>query len=128
MLVTTLAQRCREVNINTVCALGEGGVSTQSMVTRTLGRVGAAVSAVAFIFLHYGLLVAAISKGSELTASYAGMPSAAAGPAFPSVSGAFCIFAKPKLLDLVNTGVSLRSSMSAHACHGVLLGATQGRV
>ena len=99
-----------EVNINTVCALGSGGVSTQSMVMRTLGPAGAVVSASAFVFLHYGLIVAAISKGGQITNAYSGLPSIAAAAAFAGGTGALCILSPPKLLDNVNTGETAHQS------------------
>ena len=86
-----------EVNINTVCALGSGGVSTQSMVKRTLGSSGAYVSAAAFIFLHYCLLVAAISKAASLMTDGSGQPLALTAAAFSAATGAFCVLASPKV-------------------------------
>ena len=47
-----------EVNINTMCELGQGGVSISSMAERTLGRTGARAASAAYLFLHYALLVA----------------------------------------------------------------------
>jgi tyrosine-specific transport protein len=47
-----------EVNANTLCELGAGGVSMSSMSERTLGRAGKIVSSTCYLLLHYALLVA----------------------------------------------------------------------
>ena len=47
-----------EVNINTMCELGRGGVSLTSMARRTLGAVGARWASATYLGLHLALLVA----------------------------------------------------------------------
>eukprot|EP00850_Spirogloea_muscicola_P019928 SM000202S05899 [mRNA] locus=s202:101147:103919:- [translate_table: standard] len=48
-----------EVNVNTMCELGSGGVSLVSMAERTLGKVGVRISLATYLFIHYALLVLA---------------------------------------------------------------------
>ena len=50
-----------QVNINTMCELGSGGVSLTSMARRTLGVGGMRAAAATYLFLHYALLVACAS-------------------------------------------------------------------
>ena len=47
-----------QVNINTMCELGRGGVSITSMAQRTLGAGGARVASITYLGLHVALLVA----------------------------------------------------------------------
>ena len=47
-----------QVNINTMCELGSGGVSLTSMARRTLGVAGTRAASATYLFLHYALLVA----------------------------------------------------------------------
>lgn len=51
-----------QVNINTMCELGRGGVSITSMAQRTLGSGGARVASVTYLGLHIALLVACASQ------------------------------------------------------------------
>ena len=94
-----------EVNLNTVCELGAGAVSMQSMVKRTLGSKGAAVSSTAYVFLHYCLLVAYIARGSGAVADAAHQPMWIAAAALVGATGSLCFFSPPKVLDNVNTGL-----------------------
>lgn len=55
-----------EVNVNTLCALDRSSASIKSMASETIGDVGAAVSSVAYAFIHYCLLVAYMSEGGKL--------------------------------------------------------------
>ena len=55
----------RQVNINTMCELGSGGVSLTSMARRTLGVGGMRAASATYLFLHYALLVACASLHSS---------------------------------------------------------------
>jgi tyrosine-specific transport protein len=92
-----------EVNINTVCELGAGAISMQSMVKRTLGSGGAAVASGAYVFLHYVLLVAYIARASGSVANTAHQPMWIAAAAFSVATGGLCYFSTSKVLDKVNT-------------------------
>uniref|UniRef100_A0A804K9N7 Tyrosine-specific transport protein n=1 Tax=Musa acuminata subsp. malaccensis TaxID=214687 RepID=A0A804K9N7_MUSAM len=55
-----------EVNVNTMCELGSGGVSLVSMAMRTLGNFGVQAACWSYIFIHYALLVAYVAHSSEI--------------------------------------------------------------
>ncbi len=61
MAVQLRAATLRQVNINTMCELGSGGVSLTSMARRTLGVGGMRAASATYLFLHYALLVACAS-------------------------------------------------------------------
>ncbi|MCO5573122.1 hypothetical protein L7F22_026887 [Adiantum nelumboides] len=62
-----------EVNVNTMCELGSGGVSLVSMAMRTLGRKGVIGACISYLFIHYALLVAYIARSSEILTSAFGV-------------------------------------------------------
>lgn len=57
-----------EVALAEMASSGKVSTSLQSMAAQTIGPVGAAVSSVSFIVVHFGLLVAYLSRGGELLA------------------------------------------------------------
>lgn len=63
-----------EVNVNTMCELGSGGVSLVSMARRTLGPVGVQIACWSYIFIHYALLVAYLARSSDILTNYLGLP------------------------------------------------------
>ncbi|KAL0285304.1 UNVERIFIED_CONTAM: Tyrosine-specific transport protein [Sesamum calycinum] len=63
-----------EVNVNTMCELGSGGVSLVSMAKRTLGNVGVQVACWSYIFIHYALLVAYVARSSDILTNFLGIP------------------------------------------------------
>ncbi|MQL96317.1 hypothetical protein Taro_028991 [Colocasia esculenta] len=63
-----------EVNVNTMCELGSGGVSLVSMAKRTLGKFGIQVACGSYIFIHYALLVAYVSRSSDILTAFLGIP------------------------------------------------------
>lgn len=91
-----------EVNLNTLCELGSGGVSLVSMAERTMGKTGTRIASSAYIFLHYALLVAYISKGGGVVANLLNAPEWVGALAFNLTLGGFCYSAKPRVLDRVN--------------------------
>ncbi|XP_077254114.1 tryptophan/tyrosine permease isoform X2 [Tasmannia lanceolata] len=72
MVVTGLL--IAEVNVNTMCELGSGGVSLVSMAMRTLGKVGVQVACWSYIFIHYALLVAYVARSSDILTTFLGIP------------------------------------------------------
>ncbi|GMN47031.1 hypothetical protein TIFTF001_016211 [Ficus carica] len=72
MVVTGLL--IAEVNVNTMCELGSGGVSLVSMAMRTLGKVGVQISSWSYIFIHYTLLVAYVARSSDILTNYLHIP------------------------------------------------------
>lgn len=91
-----------EVNLNTMCELGSGGVSLTSMAERTLGKKGTQISSAAYVFLHYALLVAYISRGGEILGDWLGTPAWLGGTVFASSLGGLCYFASPSTLGRAN--------------------------
>lgn len=91
-----------EVNLNTLCELGSGGVSLVSMAERTMGKMGTRVASSAYIFLHYALLVAYISKGGGAVANLLHTPDWVGALTFNAALGGFCYAANPRTLDRVN--------------------------
>ncbi|CAN0905097.1 Tyrosine-specific transport system [Linum grandiflorum] len=63
-----------EVNVNTMCELGSGGVSLVSMAKRTLGSAGVQVACWSYIFIHYALLVAYVARSSDIITNNLGIP------------------------------------------------------
>lgn len=55
-----------EVNLQTIQQLGRPDAGLLSMVESTLGKVGARIAGVAYLFLHYALLVAYMAQGGEI--------------------------------------------------------------
>eukprot|EP00210_Caulerpa_lentillifera_P006462 g6174.t1 len=91
-----------EVNINTMCELGSGGVSLTSMAERTLGKTGTRISSTAYVLLHYALLVAYISRGGEILGEWLDVPSWIGGIVFANSLGALCYVASPSTLGKAN--------------------------
>ncbi|XP_074289994.1 uncharacterized protein LOC141616763 isoform X1 [Silene latifolia] len=91
-----------EVNLNTMCELGSGGVSLVSMAKRTLGSVGVQITCWTYIFIHYALLVAYIARSSEIITNYLGIPLWESGTIFSLVFGALCYFGSQRFIGAVN--------------------------
>ncbi|KAK9224859.1 hypothetical protein WN943_009898 [Citrus x changshan-huyou] len=72
MVVTGLL--IAEVNVNTMCELGSGGVSLVSMAMRTIGTVGVQIASWSYIFIHYALLVAYVARSSDILTNFLGIP------------------------------------------------------
>ena len=88
-----------EVNLQTCCELGSGGVSIVTMARRTLGVAGSRTSSAAYCLIHYMLLIAYISRGGEGMASVLGLaPSDGAEPTLAATVGGPLAFAVPLCL------------------------------
>ncbi|KAB1203630.1 Tyrosine-specific transport protein [Morella rubra] len=72
MVVTGLL--IAEVNVNTMCELGSGGVSLVSMAMRTLGTAGVQIACWSYIFIHYALLVAYVARSSDILTNFLNIP------------------------------------------------------
>ena len=75
-----------EVNLSVIAKLGRPGVGLLSMVEVTLGKAGASVAGVAYLFLHYALLVAYLAQGGEILGA-AIAPILRAHSPFPTYGG-----------------------------------------
>ncbi|KAK9846332.1 hypothetical protein WJX81_001708 [Elliptochloris bilobata] len=94
-----------EVSVNSMCELGQGGVSLTSMAERTLGKPGARFAGATYLFLHYALLVAYIAKAGSIVGDAAGVPHAVAAITFAAAFSALCFWASPRVLDRVNSAL-----------------------
>ncbi|CAA0833523.1 Tryptophan/tyrosine permease [Striga hermonthica] len=100
MVVTGLL--IAEVNVNTMCELGSGGVSLVSMAKRTLGSTGIQVACWSYIFIHYALLVAYIARSSDILTSFLGIPLWEAATLFSLLFGSLCYFGSQRVIGAVN--------------------------
>ncbi|XP_057955755.1 uncharacterized protein LOC131149373 isoform X2 [Malania oleifera] len=100
MVVTGLL--VAEVNVNTMCELGSGGVSLVSMAKRTLGTFGIQVACWSYIFIHYTLLVAYVSRSSDILTNFLGIPVWESAALFSLVFGGICYFGSQRFIGAVN--------------------------
>ncbi|XP_010536150.1 PREDICTED: uncharacterized protein LOC104811210 [Tarenaya hassleriana] len=100
MVVTGLL--VAEVNVNTMCELGSGGVSLVSMAKRTLGSAGVQVACWSYIFIHYALLVAYIARSSDILTNFLGIPTWESATLFSLVLGGICFFGSQRFIGAAN--------------------------
>ncbi|KAG9454792.1 hypothetical protein H6P81_007696 [Aristolochia fimbriata] len=100
MVVTGLL--IAEVNVNTMCELGSGGVSLVSMAMRTLGKVGVQVACWSYIFIHYALLVAYVARSSDILTTFLGIPLWESATLFSLVFGGICYFGSQQFIGITN--------------------------
>ncbi|KAH9314068.1 hypothetical protein KI387_022695, partial [Taxus chinensis] len=81
-----------EVNVNTMCELGSGGVSLVSMAMRTLGKGGVQVACWSYLFIHYALLVAYVARSSDILSNFLGIPLWESAILFSSIFGGICYY------------------------------------
>ncbi|OWM73563.1 hypothetical protein CDL15_Pgr026662 [Punica granatum] len=91
-----------EVNVNTMCELGSGGVSLVSMARRTLGEVGVQIACWSYIFIHYALLVAYVARSSDILTNALGIPLWGSAALFSVVMGGICYFGSQRVIGAVN--------------------------
>uniref|UniRef100_A0A1D1XRZ4 Tyrosine-specific transport protein n=1 Tax=Anthurium amnicola TaxID=1678845 RepID=A0A1D1XRZ4_9ARAE len=91
-----------EVNVNTMCELGSGGVSLVSMAMRTLGKVGVQVACGSYIFIHYALLVAYVARSSDILTNFLGIPLWESATLFSLVFGSICYFGSQRFIGVTN--------------------------
>ncbi|KAH9741861.1 hypothetical protein KPL70_002772 [Citrus sinensis] len=92
MVVTGLL--IAEVNVNTMCELGSGGVSLVSMAMRTIGTVGVQIASWSYIFIHYALLVAYVARSSDILTNFLGIPLWESATLFSLILGGLCYFGR----------------------------------
>lgn len=100
MVVTGLL--VAEVNVNTMCDLGSGGVSLVSMARRTLGTVGVQISCWSYIFIHYALLIAYIARSSDILTNFLGIPIWESATLFSLIFGGICYFGSQRFIGAIN--------------------------
>ncbi|XP_044504843.1 tyrosine-specific transport protein [Mangifera indica] len=91
-----------EVNVNTMCELGSGGVSLVSMAKRTLGNVGVQIACWSYIFIHYALLVAYVARSSDILANFLGIPLWECATLFSLSLGGLCYSGSQRIIGAVN--------------------------
>ncbi|KAJ9699049.1 hypothetical protein PVL29_007901 [Vitis rotundifolia] len=96
MVVTGLL--IAEVNVNTMCELGSGGVSLVSMAMRTLGPVGVQIACWSYLFIHYALLVAYVARSSDILTNFLGIPIWESATLFSLVFGGICYFGRTSIV------------------------------
>ncbi|CAD6222727.1 unnamed protein product [Miscanthus lutarioriparius] len=100
MVVTGLL--VAEVNVNTMCELGSGGVSLVSMAMRTLGTFGVRAACLSYLFIHYALLVAYVARSSDIITNSLGIPLWESATLFSLAFGGICYFGSQRLIGAVN--------------------------
>ncbi|XP_042394488.1 tyrosine-specific transport protein-like isoform X2 [Zingiber officinale] len=100
MVVTGLL--VAEVNVNTMCELGSGGVSLVSMAKRTLGKFGVQVACWSYLFIHYALLVAYVARSSEILTNTFSIPVWESATLFSLVFGGLCYFGSQRFIGAIN--------------------------
>lgn len=100
MVVTGLL--VAEVNVNTMCELGSGGVSLVSMAMRTLGTFGVRTACLSYLFIHYALLVAYVARSSDIITNSLGIPIWESATLFSLAFGGVCYFGSQRLIGAVN--------------------------
>ena len=92
-----------EVAVNTMCELGTGsGVSLGSMAQRTLGGTGSIAVKIAYVLLHYTLLVAYTAKAGETIHLLSDADTRVADVIFTLCIGGLCYGSSQKQLDAAN--------------------------
>ncbi|KAJ1292285.1 hypothetical protein BS78_02G380400 [Paspalum vaginatum] len=91
-----------EVNVNTMCELGSGGVSLVSMAMRTLGTFGVRTACLSYLFIHYALLVAYVARSSDIITNSLGIPLWQSATLFSLAFGGICYFGSQRLIGAVN--------------------------
>ncbi|KAJ4979735.1 hypothetical protein NE237_010515 [Protea cynaroides] len=100
MVVTGLL--IAEVNVNSMCKLGSGGVSLVSMAMRTLGKVGVQIACWSYIFIHYALLIAYVARSSDILTNFLGIPLWESATLFSLILGGICYFGSQRFIGAVN--------------------------
>ncbi|KAH9741856.1 hypothetical protein KPL70_002772 [Citrus sinensis] len=116
MVVTGLL--IAEVNVNTMCELGSGGVSLVSMAMRTIGTVGVQIASEfsydyvhselhfpgswSYIFIHYALLVAYVARSSDILTNFLGIPLWESATLFSLILGGLCYFGSQRFIGAAN--------------------------
>lgn len=87
-----------EVALADMASSGKRATSLQSMAARTVGPLGAALSSASFVVVHFGLLVAYLSRGGVLLAvalpSLAALSPVPSAVIFSALSGGFVFVTK----------------------------------
>lgn len=100
-----------EVNLDAMRATGNTNASIVTMADRTLGANGVRFAWGAYVFIHYALLVAYISRAGELLARAArdtaglDVSNGGAATAYAAIFGSVIFASSPRRLDKINTAL-----------------------
>ncbi|KAK8942724.1 hypothetical protein KSP39_PZI008776 [Platanthera zijinensis] len=111
-----------EVNVNTMCELGSGGVSLVSMAMRTLGRAGVQVACWSYLFIHYALLVAYVARSSDIMTNSFGIPLWESATLFSLVFGGICYYGGQRFIGAINGVLVFGIIISFAALVGIACG------
>lgn len=114
-----------EVNVNTMCELGSGGVSLVSMAKRTLGNVGVQVACWSYLFIHYALLIAYVARSSDILTNSFGIPQWESATLFSLFFGGICYFGSQRFIGAANGFLIFGILVSFAALVGVASGNLQ---
>ena len=98
-----------EVNLNLLKYSGKTNAGILAMVETTLGNKGGKIAGLAYLFLHYALLVAYISQGGEILSRplsslfHTSLPSWVGATAFILIFGSILYFGRQKLVERFNS-------------------------
>ncbi|XP_020275225.1 uncharacterized protein LOC109849764 [Asparagus officinalis] len=123
MVVTGLL--IAEVNVNTMCELGSGGVSLVSMAMRTIGKTGVQVACWSYLFIHYALLVAYVARSSDILTNSFGIPLWESATLFTMFFGGICYFGSQRIIGVINGLLVFGILVSFAALVGVASGNLQ---
>ncbi|XP_024530937.1 uncharacterized protein LOC9646664 [Selaginella moellendorffii] len=96
-----------EVNVSTMCELGSGGVSIVSMAERTLGAIGVRFASLAYLFIHYALLVAYVARSADIISNASGAPLWASALLFTGIFGGLCYSGSQRIIGAFNGALVL---------------------
>ncbi len=120
-----------EVTLNTMRVTGRPSLGLLAAVESTLGIVGARVASIAYLFLHYALLVAYMTQGGEILVGTASkalgvnnvLPAWVGTTTFTLLFGGVMYFGREKLVEKLNS--AFVAIVIASFLGLLLLGATQ---
>lgn len=99
-----------EVNLDVMQRTGAKGASIVTMADKTLGKNGVRFAWCAYVFIHYALLVAYISRVGELIGAAVNLedvPNGVYGTLYAGILGTVVYTASPQKLDKFNSALVL---------------------
>lgn len=128
-----------EVNINVLRATGKPGVGLLAMIEHHFGKLGAQITTLAYLFLHYALLVAYVSEGGhsltllieKVSGHLSFIPAGFDVSVFVLLLGSLVYFGTERLISTVNSlfmGVVIISFIGLMVAVGTQLDLAQVRI
>ncbi|XP_020579999.1 uncharacterized protein LOC110024399 isoform X3 [Phalaenopsis equestris] len=133
MVVTGLL--IAEVNLNTMCELGSGGVSLMNFISVAIWTLSCEVNMRnyewrkngdwSYLFIHYALLVAYIARSSDILTNSFGIPLWESATLFSLIFGGICYYGSQRVLGAINGVLVFGIVISFTALVGVASGDLQ---